>query len=265
PMHPRSRRTPTARRRPRALACAAATLAALLTACGSSGDDGPRDKGQKGDERTTAPGGSRSGAPVITPTATAPIPRGKGSKLPDDLNGDGYPELALPLVGNKKEAQPTRLAFVHGSSRGVNPATRTVLTLDDLGLPARGADVPPVDTTRIATADLDGDGYADLVTPVCERLSEAESDRLHTTVGTVPYITWGGRRWATSTGTATTTWRWCARTASPSSCSTGRSAGTAGPPGRCRTRARSTAAATSASCSPTPSTATGPPTWWCTP
>ncbi|MEU5030226.1 FG-GAP repeat domain-containing protein [Streptomyces milbemycinicus] len=195
-MHPRSRRTPTARRRPRALACAAATLAALLTACGSSGDDGPKDpkdpKGQKGDERTTAPGGSRSGAPVITPTATAPIPRGKGSKLPDDLNGDGYPELVLPLVGNEKEPQPTRLAFVHGSSRGVNPATRTVLTRDDLGLPARDADVPPVDTTRIATADLDGDGYADLVTPVNERLSEADSDRLHTTVRTIPYITWGG-------------------------------------------------------------------------
>ncbi|MFD8382651.1 hypothetical protein ACFV2X_29785 [Streptomyces sp. NPDC059679] len=118
-MHPRSRRTPTARRRPGALACAAVTLAALLTACGSSGgsaDDGPKDlkgpkdsKGQEEDERTAAPGGSRSGAPVITPTATAPIPRGKGSKLPDDLNGDGYPELALPLVGSKEETQPTRL------------------------------------------------------------------------------------------------------------------------------------------------------------
>ncbi|KAK1180539.1 VCBS repeat-containing protein [Streptomyces sp. NBS 14/10] len=200
-MHPRSRRTPTARRRPGALACAAVTLAALLTACGSSGgsgDDGLKDpkdskdsKGQKEGERTAAPGGSRSGAPVITPTATAPVPRGKGSKLPDDLNGDGYPELALPLVGSKEETQPTRLAFVHGSSRGADPATRTVLTLDDLGLPAPDADVPAADTTRIATADLDGDGYADLVTPVNERLSEAEADRLHTTVRTVPYITWG--------------------------------------------------------------------------
>ncbi|MGY0059762.1 FG-GAP repeat domain-containing protein [Streptomyces sp. LZ34] len=192
-MHRRSRTTSTARR-PAALACAAATLAALLTACGS-GDDGPKDpkgpKDSKGGERTTTPGGARSGAPVITPTATAPIPRGKGSKLPDDLNGDGYPELALPLVGSKEEAQPTRLAFIHGSSRGLNPATRTVLTREDLGLPARGPDVPSVDTTRIATADLDGDGYADLVTPVAERLSEAEADRAHTTVRVVPYITWG--------------------------------------------------------------------------
>lgn len=125
------------------------------------------------------------------PTATAPVPRGKGSELPDDLNGDGYPELALPLVGNKEEARPTLLAFVHGSSRGLDPATRTVLTREDLGLPARGPDVPSVDTTGTATADLDGDGYADLVTPVSERLSEAESDRAHTTVRTVPYITWG--------------------------------------------------------------------------
>ncbi|MFD8382650.1 VCBS repeat-containing protein [Streptomyces sp. NPDC059679] len=78
-----------------------------------------------------------------------------------------------------------------------------MLTLDDLGLPAPGADVPSADTTRIATADLDGDGFADLVTPVNERLSEAEADRVHTTVRTVPYITWGSadgpRRCATAT------------------------------------------------------------------
>ncbi|MFD8869491.1 FG-GAP repeat domain-containing protein [Streptomyces sp. NPDC059590] len=187
--------SPLPRRRSATLACAAAL--ALLTACGAGGDGGGDPKDEKASKKaskngqTSAPGGARTGAPVITPTATAPVPRGKGSELPDDLNGDGYPELALPLFANEEDTGPTLLAFVHGSPGGLNPATRTVLTPEDLGLPARDADTPAVPPTDVATADLDGDGYADLVTPVNERLGEADSDRLHTTVRTVPYITWG--------------------------------------------------------------------------
>ncbi|MFK4187775.1 FG-GAP repeat domain-containing protein [Streptomyces sparsogenes] len=195
----RRTRPPAPRRTAAAVACA--TALALLAACGSGGDgqgdpDGRKTPARSGDPTTSptprdAPG-SRPAAPVTTPTATAPVPQGKGSELPDDINGDGYPELGFPLFANQDDVGPSLLAFVHGSSGGLNPATRTVLTGEDLGLPTRGdADAPPLAPATVATADLDGDGYADLVTPVSEPLSEAEADRLHTTVRTVPYITWG--------------------------------------------------------------------------
>ncbi|GAA2339486.1 VCBS repeat-containing protein [Streptomyces cuspidosporus] len=198
----RGPRTPAPSRTAAALACA--TALALLAACGSGGDgrgsgggpDGRKAPATSGDHSTSptprdAPG-SRPATAVTTPTATAPVPRGKGSELPDDINGDGYPELALPLSANEEDAMPSLLAFVHGSSGGLNPATRTVLTGEDLGLPTRGdADAPTLAPATVATADLDGDGYADLVTPVSEPLGEADADRLHTTVRTVPYVTWG--------------------------------------------------------------------------
>ncbi|MBL1116198.1 VCBS repeat-containing protein [Streptomyces sp. 110] len=159
-----------------AVAAGTACLALLLTACGP--DDGARDRRDD----------SAAGA-VITPTATAPVPHGKGSRLPDDVNGDGYPDLRVP-VPSGKGGLPSRIAFVHGSSHGLNPATRTVLRHRDLGLPSQ--DVTVAGATEVATADLDGDGYADVTTTAGEALGKQETERTQATVRTVPYISWGG-------------------------------------------------------------------------
>ncbi|NEW75076.1 VCBS repeat-containing protein [Streptomyces rapamycinicus] len=158
------------------VAAGTACLALLLTACGP--DDGA------GGRRDDSAAGS-----VITPTATAPVPHGKGSRLPDDVNGDGYPDLRVP-VPSGKGGLPSRIAFVHGSSHGLNPATRTVLRHRDLGLPSK--DVTVAGATEVATADLDGDGYADVTTTAGEALGKQETERTQATVRTVPYISWGG-------------------------------------------------------------------------
>lgn len=158
-----------------------AGVLALLTGCGAGASaDGPRDRGAASSK--AASGASASGA------ATAPVPRGKGSRLPDDVNGDGYPDLQLP-VPPRKRGLPSRIAFVHGSDDGLHPATRTVLRRADLGLPAD--DVAVAGATEVATADLDGDGYADVTTTGGERLSAAEAKRTRATVRTAPYIAWG--------------------------------------------------------------------------
>ncbi len=45
----------------------------------------------------------------------------------------------------------------------------------------------------MATADLDGDGYADVITTAGEALGKRETERTQATVRTVPYIcSWGG-------------------------------------------------------------------------
>lgn len=157
-----------------------AGVLALLTGCGAGGSgDGPQDRRPSS---AATSGGAGSGP------ATSPVPRGKGSKLPDDVNGDDYPDLQLP-VPPRKRGLPSRIAFVHGSDDGLHPATRTVLRRADLGLPAD--DVAVAGATEVATADLDGDGYADVTTTGGERLSAAEAKRTHATVRTAPYIAWG--------------------------------------------------------------------------
>jgi len=165
-----------------------AGVLALLTGCGAGGSgDGPRD--ERG-SHASASGGASSGTGATrgTGSATAPVPRGKGSRLPDDVNGDRYPDLQLP-VPPRKRGLPSRIAFVHGSHDGLHPAARTVLRRADLGLPAD--DVAVAGATEVTTADLDGDGYADVTTTGGERLSAAEAKRTRATVRTVPYIAWG--------------------------------------------------------------------------
>ncbi|WP_435240572.1 FG-GAP and VCBS repeat-containing protein [Streptomyces cucumeris] len=177
PTAPPPGRVPGSPYRTSAGAVCAAALALLLTACGLGG----------GDEDSPAPSDAAAGG-VITPSASAPVPHGKGSRLPDDLNGDGYPDLQLP-VPSRKEGLPTRTGFVYGSAKGLNPATRTVLRRQDLGLPA--ADVTVAGASEVTTADFDGDGYADVTTAAGERLSKREAERTGATVRIVPYISWG--------------------------------------------------------------------------
>jgi hypothetical protein len=176
-----------ARRRFAALACGAAL--ALVTACGGGGT-GPDAKEEPSRVDRETP--SSSTVPVTTPTANAPVPRGKGSELPDDINGDGYPDLQLPLpVGPDGGQSQSKVAFVHGSANGLDPATRTVLGRDALGFPAAERDTAP-SIAEVTTADLDGDGYADLTTTVAKTRDESYAKRTRFATQRLPYVAWGG-------------------------------------------------------------------------
>ncbi|MGK7235171.1 FG-GAP repeat domain-containing protein [Streptomyces hygroscopicus] len=172
-----------------ATAALCATALALLTACGGGGGGGGEEerKGRDGAGRST-------GSPVVTPTATAPVARGRGSALPDDLNGDGRPELGIPLPSDETLGGLRRIAFVYGSAKGVDPAVRTVLGRADLGLPAGTGwvDRDTGEMRSVTTADLDGDGFADVLATATKERDPAGADRVHIATQTLPYITWGG-------------------------------------------------------------------------
>jgi hypothetical protein len=108
-------------------------------------------------------------AAVITPTAAyaAPAAAAPAAELHDDFNGDGYPDLAVAApsatVGGKKGAG--YVAVVYGSENGLNVTTRQVLTQSTAGVPGS----PEADDafgSALTTADLDRDGFADLVVGV---------------------------------------------------------------------------------------------------
>ncbi|WAP59920.1 FG-GAP repeat domain-containing protein [Streptomyces sp. S465] len=188
--------SPSTRLRPAAATLCAAALA-LLTACGGGGGD---DEERSGDGT-----GKSTAAPVVTPTATAPVTRGEGSALPDDLNGDGHPELRIPLASDEEFGGLHRIAYVYGSAKGVDPAVRTVLDRAELGLPtgAGGPDRDMGEMRSATTADLDGDGYAEVIATATKDRDPAGIERVHITTQTLPYITWGGpegpRRGASAT------------------------------------------------------------------
>ncbi|MGW0478877.1 FG-GAP repeat domain-containing protein [Nonomuraea sp. NPDC003214] len=90
----------------------------------------------------------------MTPAAAPPSrPRCSGKAEPGDVNGDGYADLAFVRTGAdwRERAQ---LVVVHGSARGLDPATAYVA-----GDGAMSGEAPP------QFADLDGDGCADVVIP----------------------------------------------------------------------------------------------------
>ncbi|MEU4284639.1 FG-GAP repeat domain-containing protein [Nocardiopsis dassonvillei] len=121
----------------------------LLSACG--GAPGPGTSSE-----TAAP-------EEVREYETAPVPEGEGGDVPDDVNGDGFADL---LFATRYDPDPEagflsqRLMIVHGSPGGPDPATRTVwspYTLLPALSPGTGGE-----GTRPGTADLDGDGFADI-------------------------------------------------------------------------------------------------------
>ncbi|WP_409472146.1 VCBS repeat-containing protein [Streptomyces sp. HC307] len=83
-----------------------------------------------------------------------------------DFNGDGYEDLAVgapyATVGGKKAAG--YVALVYGSAHGLDLAGKKVVTQASPGIPG----TPEADDrfgAHLITADLDGDGYTDLVVP----------------------------------------------------------------------------------------------------
>ncbi|WP_329093216.1 FG-GAP repeat domain-containing protein [Streptosporangium sp. NBC_01469] len=139
-----------------------------------------------GDGRDASP------APYVTPSALLPEPpspppsssprpaslrsqgsppaEGKGSRDPRDVNGDGFADLTFVMSHGPWSPD---LVIVYGSKDGLDPRTRTVVPGAHLEFTG------PADT-----ADLDGDGFADVLVHGHVVQAGADSD--------VPHILWGG-------------------------------------------------------------------------
>ncbi|MEV6862537.1 VCBS repeat-containing protein [Streptosporangium subroseum] len=139
-------------------------------------------------------GGERdaSPAPYVTPSALLPEPppsppspsprpaslraqgsppaKGKGGSDPGDVNGDGFADLTFVMLHGPWSPD---LVIVYGSKGGLDPRTRTVVPGTYLEF-----------TGPTSTADLDGDGFADVLVHghVVKRGLTTDS----------PHILWGG-------------------------------------------------------------------------
>ncbi|WP_432187828.1 FG-GAP and VCBS repeat-containing protein [Streptomyces sp. Tue6028] len=97
-------------------------------------------------------------AAVGTPLLTAPGASAAAAKLSDDFNGDGYRDLVMLGGSHGKDG---RVTVVYGTSSG--PGTRVqVIHQDSAGIPG-AVEAEDGWGTAATTADLDRDGYADLV------------------------------------------------------------------------------------------------------
>lgn len=85
----------------------------------------------------------------------------------DDFNGDGYADLAVAAptatVAGKKGAG--YVAVLYGSANGLRPASKQVFHQNTAGVPG-SAETDDEFGSALTTADVDGDGYADLVVGV---------------------------------------------------------------------------------------------------
>ncbi|MFJ8824137.1 hypothetical protein ACIREE_20420 [Streptomyces sp. NPDC102467] len=170
-------------RAPAALAFCAAL--ALLAGCGGGGaSDGGKSAASQGSSVPREPKASHAPA------------AGKGAKDPDDVNGDGYRDLVVPVTPRSDPddgpgIQHDRVGVVFGSAHGLDPSTRAVYGRGDLGLPAdtaSGGDDDNVAADAVTVADLDGDGFPDFVAPAADGTVETAGISM---ARSAPYIAWG--------------------------------------------------------------------------
>jgi hypothetical protein len=139
-------------------------------------------------------------APVVnaaTPatTATATTTTTPSTKrLHDDFNGDGYPDLAIGAPGSTVNGQSGAgtVSVLYGSSSGLSTSRKQVLKWPgdpDAEAPSGGYG------TNLQSADLDGDGYADLLSSVQAYMMDVDS-------GYKVVVNWGGPRGLSATTTS---------------------------------------------------------------
>ncbi|MEI5522470.1 FG-GAP and VCBS repeat-containing protein [Streptomyces brasiliscabiei] len=108
--------------------------------------------------RTALAAAATLAAAVCTPLLTAPVVSAAPAKLSDDFNGDGYRDFVMLGGSHGKDG---RVTVVYGTSTG--PGTRVqTIHQDSPGIPG-AVEKDDGWGTAATTADLDRDGYADLV------------------------------------------------------------------------------------------------------
>ncbi|MBT2677228.1 FG-GAP repeat protein [Streptomyces sp. ISL-14] len=106
-------------------------------------------------------------AAALTPlalTLSAPAAHAATAAKPYDFNGDGRVDLAIGAPGATVggQAKAGAVSVVHGSSGGLKTSTRTLITQNTAGVPG-AAEAEDAFGSAVASADLDTDGYADLL------------------------------------------------------------------------------------------------------
>ncbi|MFI6374936.1 FG-GAP-like repeat-containing protein [Streptomyces sp. NPDC050546] len=101
---------------------------------------------------------------LVVPAAPVSAAPAAAERPGDDFNGDGYADLAVAAptatVGGKKGAG--YVAVVYGTANGLNTTKRQVFSQNTAGVPG-SAETDDAFGSTLATADVDRDGYADLV------------------------------------------------------------------------------------------------------
>ncbi|MFJ8539135.1 hypothetical protein [Streptomyces sp. NPDC093591] len=100
----------------------------------------------------------------VTSSAAAPFKGANTAAVQDDFNGDGYRDLAVgaPGASNGTVEEAGSVVVLYGSASSVSTTRRTVITQATTGIPGTAEESDRFGRT-VAGADLDRDGYADLL------------------------------------------------------------------------------------------------------
>ncbi|HET6860916.1 MAG TPA: FG-GAP and VCBS repeat-containing protein [Streptomyces sp.] len=101
---------------------------------------------------------------VVAVPATASAAPSQVPAHTDDFNGDGYADAAFaaPSATVNGKAKAGHVAVMYGSATGLKSASKQVFHQDAAGIPD-GAEAGDAFGGSVSSADLDRDGYADLV------------------------------------------------------------------------------------------------------
>ncbi|MFE7465891.1 FG-GAP-like repeat-containing protein [Streptomyces sp. NPDC057499] len=170
-------------RRRLATATGVALLAGALTAPAAHASAGfPENSGTSPAKSAASPARAAAAAARAAANATR-TPSTK--RLHDDFNGDGYPDVAvgapMATVGGSEGAGAVSVLF--GGPGGLTATRKQVLTWPDR--PGIGNAGDARYGTGLRSADLDGDGYADLVGRLWATTLDGDQ-------GTVLAVNWGG-------------------------------------------------------------------------
>lgn len=102
--------------------------------------------------------------PAGPAAAAAPYQGANTAAVQDDFNGDGYRDLVVgaPGAANGTVDAAGAVVVLYGSATGVSASRRTVVTQATSGIPGTAEEWDQFGTA-VASADLDRDGYADLL------------------------------------------------------------------------------------------------------
>ncbi|MFE1444647.1 hypothetical protein [Streptomyces sp. NPDC058739] len=102
--------------------------------------------------------------PVTLSAAAAPYKGANTAAVQDDFNGDGYRDLAVgaPHAANGTAEGAGAVVVLYGSRSSVSTTRRQVVSQNTAGIPGTGEDSDAFGAA-VASADLDRDGYADLI------------------------------------------------------------------------------------------------------